>query len=132
MLIVPFYAAVLGVLFFILSVRTIRLRRRLRVAVGDGGDGTLLRAMRAHANFAEYVPLALLLFYFAEVSGAPTVLAHLLGASLVIGRCSHAWGVSQTKEKFFFRVFGMTMSFTTILTAAAYILYSYASYALYG
>ncbi|MEN9842262.1 MAG: hypothetical protein RLZZ612_91 [Pseudomonadota bacterium] len=30
-----------------------------RVAVGDGGHPELLRAMRVHANFAEYVPLSL-------------------------------------------------------------------------
>lgn len=48
------YAAVLGLLFAALSVRTLLLRRRLRVALGDGGDERLLRAMRVHANFAEY------------------------------------------------------------------------------
>ena len=55
--IIPIYAALLALLFLALSVRTLRLRRRLNISVGDAGNTKMLRAMRAHANFAEYVPL---------------------------------------------------------------------------
>ena len=48
----PFYAALLGMLFFVLSVRTLRLRRKLQIAIGDAGNQQLLRAMRIHSNFA--------------------------------------------------------------------------------
>ncbi len=44
----PFYAALLGLLFFALSVRTLRLRRKLRIDMGDGGNEQLLRAVRVH------------------------------------------------------------------------------------
>src|SRR5205085_3507967 len=80
------YAALLAVIFVALSVRTLLLRRRLGIAIGDGDDARMLRAMRAHANFAEYVPLSLLLFFFAEVAGASALLLHALGASLLAGR----------------------------------------------
>ena len=61
------YAGLLAPLFLLLSVRVIRQRRGAKVAVrGDGGDAMLLRRMRVHANFAEYVPLALLLMALAE------------------------------------------------------------------
>ena len=33
-----FYAALLALLFVALSVRTLRLRRRLRIAIGDAGN----------------------------------------------------------------------------------------------
>ena len=59
----PLYAALLGLIFVALSIRTIRLRRRYGVGVGDGNNTELQRAARVHANFAEYVPLALLLIY---------------------------------------------------------------------
>ena len=36
--IVPLYAALLAIFFVFLSVRTLRLRRTLGVAVGDGGN----------------------------------------------------------------------------------------------
>ena len=56
MRITSFYSALLALLFCALSLRTLLLRRKLRVAVGDAGNLQLLRAMRVHANFAEYVP----------------------------------------------------------------------------
>lgn len=125
MLVVPLYAALMALLFVALSLRTIRLRRRFGVAVGDGAHPQLLRAMRAHANCAEYAPLALLLFYFAEIGGAPQALAHLLGGSLLIGRALHAWGVSQERETFAFRVTGMALTLGGILTAASYVVFAY-------
>ena len=67
--IVPLYAALLAILFIALSVRALRLRRHLKIAVGDAGNTQMLRAMRAHANFAEYVPLGLLLLTLVELHG---------------------------------------------------------------
>lgn len=118
MTITPAYAAVLGLIFVALSVRTIRMRRRHRVAVGDGGNAELRRAMRVHANFAEYVPLALLLIFFVEHDGAETLLVHALGNALLAGRLLHAWGVSQEPENFRYRVSGMALTFGTVITAA--------------
>jgi uncharacterized membrane protein YecN with MAPEG domain len=118
MTITPAYAAVLGLIFVALSVRTIRMRRRHRVAVGDGGNAELRRAMRVHANFAEYVPLALLLIFFVEHDGAETLLVHALGIALLAGRLLHAWGVSQEPENFRYRVSGMALTFGTVITAA--------------
>jgi len=118
----PLYAALLGLIFVALSIRTIRLRRRYRVAIGDGDNEPLRRAARVHANFAEYAPLALLLVYFAEGAGAPALLVHTLAIALVCGRLSHAWGVSQPREDFRFRVTGMALTFSVIITACLYLL----------
>jgi uncharacterized membrane protein YecN with MAPEG domain len=117
------YAAILALVFVGLSVRTIRLRRGARVAIGDGGDKRLARAMRVHANFAEYVPLALLLIYLVEAGGAPPLAIHLLGSALLVGRLLHAWGVSQAREDFRFRVAGMALTFSSIVSAALALLY---------
>jgi uncharacterized membrane protein YecN with MAPEG domain len=118
----PVYAALLALIFVALSIRTIRLRRRYRVAIGDGDNEPLQRAARVHANFAEYVPLALLLVYFAETGGAPALLVHTLCVALVCGRMSHAWGVSQPRENFRFRVTGMALTFSVILSACLFLL----------
>jgi uncharacterized protein len=59
--IVALYGAILAIGFVGLSVRTSRLRRTLKIAIGDGGSQVMLRAMRVHSNFAEYVPLSLIL-----------------------------------------------------------------------
>ncbi len=125
--IVPFYASLLALLFVALSVRTLRMRRRLKIAIGDAGNQAMLRAMRVHSNFAEYVPLSLLLIYFVEVSGANSLLVHVLALCLLVGRTSHAFGVSQVDENYTFRVFGMAMTFTSLVAASAYLVYSYAS-----
>ena len=117
------YAALLALLFVLLSVRTIGARRRLKIPIGDAGDESMLRAMRVHSNFAEYVPLGLLLIYFVEISGARAWLVHSLGICLVAGRLSHAFGVSQARETYGFRVTGMALTLTTILVPAGYLIY---------
>jgi uncharacterized membrane protein YecN with MAPEG domain len=118
MRILPLYAALLALLFVVLSVRTLRLRHGLRIAVGDAGDERMLRAMRVHANFAEYVPLCLFLLYLLEVQGAAAWYLHALGACLLAGRLVHAFGVSHVRENFRYRIVGMTLTLGVLLTAA--------------
>ena len=76
--ITPLYAALLALLFVGLSVRTLRMRRRLQIAIGDDQNPAMLRAMRAHANFAEYVPLCLVLLFFVETRSASSYFVHAL------------------------------------------------------
>ena len=126
MLTTGLYAALLGLLFVALSVRTLWLRRTLRIAVGDAGNPQMLRAMRVHANFAEYIPLALFLIYLCETQGTNGILVHALCLALLIGRLSHSYGVSQSNENYRFRVAGMALTFTPIIVASAYLLVAYA------
>ncbi len=119
MVITPAYAVAFALVFVALSVRTLRLRRRYQVAVGHGGEPALERAARAHGNFAEYVPLTLLLIHFLETLGGGAPWIHTLCAALLIGRVLHAFGVSQVREDFRFRVAGMVLTFTAIGGACA-------------
>lgn len=112
------YAGLLAPLLVLLSIRVIRQRRGAKIAVGDGGDMILLRGMRVQANFAEYVPFALLLMALAESLQTRAWLLHVLGLVLLVGRLSHAYGVSQKQESFGFRVSGMVATFTVIGFAA--------------
>lgn len=112
------YAVPLGLLFFFLSYRVIGLRKKVRAALGDGGDAALGRAIRVHGNFAEYAPFALLMVALAETNGAPAWGVHALGLALVAGRAAHAWGVSQPKEDFRFRVAGMMATFAVMVGGA--------------
>jgi uncharacterized membrane protein YecN with MAPEG domain len=120
--IVPIYAAILAVMFVALSIRVIALRRASKLPLGFQGDVALERRVRAQGNFAEYVPLALLLLAFVEMRGAPAWLVHAMALVLIAGRLGHAYGVSQLRESFAFRVSGMAMTFTVILSAALAIL----------
>jgi uncharacterized membrane protein YecN with MAPEG domain len=123
--IIGLYAAILAIVFVALSFRVINQRRSLRIAIGDSGSPEMLRAMRVHANFAEYVPLTLVMILLVEMSGARPWLLHILGAALVVGRLMHAYGVSQLKEVFAYRVTGMTITFSVLLTSAAFLVYRF-------
>jgi len=112
MAIVPVYAALLVFLFVFLSVRALRLRRRFKIFSGDAGNVVLAKALRAHGNFAEYVPITLLMLYFVESKGTQAWIVHALCLLFLVGRAVHAFGVSQEKENFNFRVAGMASTFT--------------------
>src|SRR5437868_13475935 len=108
--VVPVYAAVLAFIYIVLALRVIRMRQSARVGIGTVGNAVLERTMRVHANFAEYVPFALLLATFVEMQGEPAWRVHLLCLALVAGRLIHAFGVSQERENFRLRVLGMTIT----------------------
>lgn len=109
------YAGLLALLYVVLALRVIGVRRGARIAIGDGGDATLLRRIRVHANFAEYVPLALVLVALAESLKSDPRLLHGFGMLLILGRLVHAFGVSQAKENFTLRVTGMMATFTVLI-----------------
>lgn len=114
----PLYAALLAFLFVALSYRVTQLRRSAQVALGDGGDKLLRRAIRVQGNFAEYVPFALLLLAMAELNGLGALWLHTLGAVLLVGRVVHAVGVSQPGEDLRLRVTGMVSTFGVLVSAA--------------
>lgn len=88
-------AGLCGLVFFWLSLRVVQVRQSARVEIGDGGDIGLLARIRAHANFAEYVPICLVLMGVIEASydSTPWLLA-IVGAVLVAARVAHALGMS--------------------------------------
>jgi uncharacterized protein len=79
----------------------------------------LARAIRAHANCAEYAPIGIILIGLAESLAVPAPILHGLGIGLVAGRVVHAYGVSQEPENLRFRVAGMGLTITAIAVAAS-------------
>ncbi len=122
--IVPIYAGLLAILYCALAVRTIRLRRIHKVALGYGSSPQLEKALRAHGNFSEYVPLTLILLTFLELQQTSGWLLHTGCIFLVLGRVSHAYGVSQLNEDFRFRVAGMAQTLTVVVFAAVIAIYN--------
>ena len=55
------YAAILTFVYVKLTLNVISLRRENKVSLGDGDIKELQQAIRSHGNFAEYVPLGLIL-----------------------------------------------------------------------
>ena len=64
------YAAILALFYIYQSALIIKTRRAEKVGLGDGNNPILFARIRAHANFAEYIPMALLLLTFVEMSGS--------------------------------------------------------------
>ena len=116
--ITPIYAALFALFFVALSLRVIRFRRSARISLGDGGDEELRRRTRVHANFAEYVPLTLVLMALAELQDQPGWSIHAIGALLAVGRLAHAYGVSQAPQMGKLRVLGMVTTIAAMVTGA--------------
>lgn len=125
LLITPIYAALLGLIFVVLSIKTIIIRRKNKVAVGDGNKPQLQRAMRVHANFAEYTPIAIILVGFVESLKYNEIIVHILLSLFLLGRIIHAYGLSKIDEDFRFRVFGMVMTFNVITIASGLIIFNF-------
>jgi uncharacterized membrane protein YecN with MAPEG domain len=86
-------ASVLGLIYVVLMLRIIRMRFRNRVSLGDGGNPEILKRVRAHGNFAEYVPLLLILMGLLELAGADKTSLAVAGVALVVFRIAHAVGM---------------------------------------
>jgi uncharacterized membrane protein YecN with MAPEG domain len=108
------FASLLTLVFLKLSISVIGLRRKNKVSLGSGGIDELDRAIRAHGNFSEYVPLGLFLLGALELNGAPWALLVALGTLLVLGRFFHAKGIHEAPPQFANRVRGMKLTFAAL------------------
>jgi uncharacterized protein len=118
----PLYAGLLALWFLVLSWRVIQ-RRGKGTYLGDGGDQALLRVIRGHANFAEYVPLALLMMGFLEVSRYSIYVLHVLGIVLLVARLLHGYALSFTEHFSFGRLWGSTLTFIVLAIEAVLCIY---------
>jgi uncharacterized protein len=125
MYVTPFYSGIFGLFFVALSVRTLLLRRKFGIAIGSNNQPLLERASRVHSNFAEYVPMSLLLIYFLELKMPSNVWIHFVCIALLVGRISHAYGVSQVQEKFIYRVIGIALTFMVIISTSVRLIIAY-------
>ncbi len=112
------YAGILGLLLFALSINVISKRRSENIALGHDGNTRLERAIRAQANFAEYVPFVLLLMGIAEMNETPVWRLHLIGGLLLTGRLLHAYCFALTESHFPSRFAGMVLTFAALAGGA--------------
>ena len=122
MFVTPLYAGLLALWFLVLSWRVVQ-RRRSGVHLGDGGDPALLRVIRGHANFAEYVPLAPLLMGMLELSRFSIYVLHALGIVLLVARLLHGYALSFTDKFLFGRFWGTTLTFIVLASEAVLCIY---------
>lgn len=104
------YAGILGLLFFKLSVDTIRGRRTHKISLGTGPQNEILPLVSAHSNFSGYVPLLLILLYIAEEAKLSAYLIHAFGISITLGRVFHYLAMKEGGNAFKKRVTGMMLT----------------------
>ena len=126
LIITSLYAALLTILFLVLSARVITYRRSEKISLGDGEDPVLQRRTRAQANCAEYAPFGILMMAIAETLSASPFVIHLMGGLLLVGRLMHAYGVGGPGMNMSWRVRGMILTLTSLGIGAAVNLVSVA------
>lgn len=105
-------------LYIVLTVRVVLLRRSTRIGVGSGGDPAMALRVRVHGNFAEYVPLALLMLALLELCAVPAALLWTFGLALLLGRVLHAIGLGGSAGYSFGRFSGALLTLVVLLAMA--------------
>ena len=111
-------AVILTFIFIKLAFNVIALRTKNKIAIGDGGNQDLARAIRAHGNFSEYSPLALILIACLEINGCWWFVLLPLAAMFIAGRVIHAFGISKNETEFKQRILGMKLTFLSLIFLA--------------
>ena len=107
------YAGLLSLWLLVLSVRVIAIRSQ-GISLGDGGNPVVLRRVRARGNFAEYVPMILVMIGFLEISHFSALWIHLLGGTLVVSRLLHGYALSFNESFKFGRIGGTALTLTLL------------------
>jgi uncharacterized protein len=119
------YLAVLALLYTVLAIRVARLRQTNRASFGDNDSAQLRSAIRAHANFIEYVPIITLMVAMLEMSGASALRVHILMGALLVARLAHPLGMYAKPNTLQFtigRVGGITITLGLMVACAVMIL----------
>ena len=87
------FAALLAIEFILLSGWVVMGRVNKDALFGDANDGTFAKRIRTQANFAEYVPFAVLLIALLEARGGSHGLVITLLVILLIARLIHPIGM---------------------------------------
>lgn len=112
------FASLHILLMLALAIRVVRHRRSQKIGIGDGGDKYLVRKMRAHANFIEYVPIALLMLALLELADLAAIWLCILGSTMLLARILHAVGLSRHSGTSFGRFWGTLLTWGVLLAMA--------------
>jgi uncharacterized protein len=122
-------AAILIIMQISLMFSVVFARRRNRQSLGDGGHHELLVAIRRHGNLAENAALFVAGFALLELMGGGRAVLAILCAAFVLGRISHAIGLSMAKPVNPFRaggviltaIVGVALGVRLLLAAVSYL-----------
>ncbi len=128
--ITPLFAAIFALGYLYLAIVVIKIRRSEKITYGlENRDSVknrdLEKAVRIHANFIEYVPLALILFWFLENITYSHKAVFWLGCILLVARVAHVIGMNNPRDYIIFRVAGTAATLTVIAFGAIKLIWWY-------
>jgi uncharacterized membrane protein YecN with MAPEG domain len=123
--VVALYAGANILILLVLAVLVMMGRRQHKIVLGDGANADFTRAVRAHANAAEYIPAGLVgLVLLALLDPAvPLWFLHSAGLSLTAGRILHGVGL-HTGTLNAGRMLGMVLTWLSLLLIAGGLIYA--------
>jgi uncharacterized membrane protein YecN with MAPEG domain len=116
------FAATFAVLHVIFTLRVGAYRFKNKISLGDGEDKELRNRIRAHGNFTENVPLALLLLLVNDLNNTPENVLIALGTVLLISRVIHYFTIATRRLPVVLRPLSMLGTLGSILVSALYLL----------
>lgn len=115
------YAGICGALAVLLANHVLYVRLRAASQPKWRPDAVL----RVQANFVENVPIALVLLLLLELNRAPAEWLHGFGASLVVLRVLHAYGLSRFEGANYPRLIGAQGTFVLLSVMAVALIYAF-------
>jgi uncharacterized protein len=109
------YAGILALLYVALAAYVIQGRAQYRVNLGDGDHPAMVRRIRIHGNFSEYIPFCLLLMLILEQGRVSAWLLHVAGIVLIVGRIAYFIGLTRTDGPSIGRAFGAACVFAVLI-----------------
>jgi uncharacterized membrane protein YecN with MAPEG domain len=121
----PLFIAIFALIYIVLAMGVMRHRLGSGISLGSGDHDELERSVRAHANFAEYVPIALLLLWALETISYDGTMAFILGCVLLVGRILHVIGILDPQRFMLMRKIGIVVTFVVLLIGSLRLIWHY-------
>jgi uncharacterized protein len=124
-------AAILSLIFLVLSVRVSRARRSSKTSLGYGEQTSavpakkqeitpLFVAARTQGNFAEYVPFCLIMMVLIEAQGGTPSQLWCFGILLIAARLLHPFGMERPSPNVP-RLLGAAVTYLLLLLGAVWL-----------
>ena len=97
-----------------LGLRVSHVRRLRKVSIGDGGDEMVATRMRAHANFAEYAPIFLILLAALELAIGSSIWLWAVAILFILSRLAHPFGMERPAPNAL-RIVGVGLTWLALL-----------------
>ncbi len=108
-----------AIILFALTANVSRMRIKLGISVGDGGNSDMLYAIRAQCNGVEQVPMYCLLVLALTLSGGSEKFLAALTLSFSAARIFHAYGM--LGRSFLFRRIGAGLTYLLQVLAMVFL-----------